>query len=274
MDEKTPLIFVSSIVANSPYNSDNNEKDNDPRPKQVVPNNGDNDNDDNDSSDLFQYSMGDNDQQQCCDGGCCCHHVDGCWKWYNTMIEKRPLLVKCITATCILSCADLLAQMIEKIEEEEEHNSNYNPNSNSLRTNHTTLSSYSDVSYPSNCSPINRIIFFFDWDRMIRYGLIGFMGAPWSHYYFYYLDYYFPSSRVVLRHPTLSSSSSCCTATTFIKVIIDQFIQAPLLLAIMIITLSALQGNTIVGVRNEMQISYISSLIANCTCVFCLLFAI
>jgi peroxisomal membrane protein 2 len=78
------------------------------------------------------------------------------------------------------------------------------------------------------------------------------MGAPWSHYYFHYLDTYIP--------PTPEPF----TQTTAVKVFIDQFIQAPILLALMISLLSIMKGTGVDGVKTDMGDNYGASLIANC----------
>jgi hypothetical protein len=91
-----------------------------------------------------------------------------------------------------------------------------------------------------------------DWPRAARFGAFGLFGAPWSHYYFYCLDTVLP--------PTPKPF----TRTTAVKVFIDQFIQAPILLALMISSLSIMKGAGIDGVRNDMGSNYVRSLIANC----------
>lgn len=91
-----------------------------------------------------------------------------------------------------------------------------------------------------------------DWPRVSRFGVFGLLGAPWSHYYFQYLDTCLP--------PTPEPF----TRTTALKVFIDQFIQAPILLAFMISSLSIMKGTGFEGVVKDMGDNYIMSLIANC----------
>jgi hypothetical protein len=50
-----------------------------------------------------------------------------------------------------------------------------------------------------------------------------------------------------------------------VKVLIDQFIQAPLLLAIMIIALSLMKGDGFQGAKVAMGQTFLNALIANCT---------
>ncbi|GAX22362.1 peroxisomal membrane protein 2 [Fistulifera solaris] len=90
-----------------------------------------------------------------------------------------------------------------------------------------------------------------DWLRVARFGAIGFFGAPWSHYYFSFLDHYLPPTEKPF------------TRRTFVKVLIDQFIQAPILLLLMISGLSLLQLNGIEGVKKSVRDTFWTSLVAN-----------
>jgi hypothetical protein len=152
------------------------------------------------------------------------------WKEYNRLLESNPIEVKAITATFILSFADFIAQVIEHV-------------TTSISTNPTT----------NNIDHDN--VFLFDWLRTIRFGVFGCIGAPWSHFYFFYLDKYLP--------PT----DNPCTVTTAIKVFIDQFIQAPILLALMISSLSLMSGVGLNGMKYDLRSNYVDSLIANCKSV-------
>lgn len=108
-----------------------------------------------------------------------------------------------------------------------------------------------------------------DWPRTARFGVFGLLGAPWAHYYFYYLDLYLP--------PTPQP----WTRTTLVKLLIDQGVQAPLLLAFIICALSIMRGEGIDGAILEMKETYVGALYANCTCgarlavlALCLLFPV
>ena len=92
----------------------------------------------------------------------------------------------------------------------------------------------------------------FDWPRCARFAAFGLFGAPWSHYYFHWLDKCLP--------PTPNP----WTITTLQKVFIDQFIQAPILLAIMICALSLMKGEGLGGLKRDMSNSFLGALIANC----------
>jgi hypothetical protein len=152
------------------------------------------------------------------------------WGYYLVAIDTYPIVTKCVTATIILSLADVVAQIIEFIR------------------------SSSTIVQP-------RMI---DILRTMRFGLLGLLGAPWSHYYFYYLDYYLP--------PSISSDKYYpFTLRTIIKVAIDQCVQAPILLAIMILVLGCLKGgvfsNCIHEARHDISTTFMTSLIANCTII-------
>lgn len=93
----------------------------------------------------------------------------------------------------------------------------------------------------------------FDYVRAIRFGAFGFLGTPWAHYYYFFLDKYFP--------PT-EEPFSC---VTLLKLFIDQGIQAPSLLALIISLLALLKGTGLSGVKMDMKANYVHTLIANCT---------
>lgn len=90
-----------------------------------------------------------------------------------------------------------------------------------------------------------------DWIRAIRFGMFGLVGAPWAHYYFYFLDAWLPPTEKPF------------TWTTFFKLLIDQGLQAPALLAIMISALAILKGEGWEGVEKDMSDNYWTALIAN-----------
>jgi hypothetical protein len=90
-----------------------------------------------------------------------------------------------------------------------------------------------------------------DWPRAARFGAFGLLGAPWTHYYFYYLDKGLP--------PTPEPF----TRTTFMKVFLDQFIQAPAMLVVIICLLSLMKFEGFEGMKTSMRDNYVTSLIAN-----------
>ncbi len=97
-----------------------------------------------------------------------------------------------------------------------------------------------------------RTVFDYDWIRAMRFGAVGLFGAPWSHYYFYWLDHYLPPSNEPF------------TKRTALKVFIDQFVQAPILLAIMIFALSLMKGKGLDAAKEDLSNTFMESLIANC----------
>lgn len=140
-------------------------------------------------------------------------HVKSHWNSYVSIVERRPLVTKSITATFILGGADLCAQGLEHA---------------------------------------RGVASSLDWPRAARFACFGLFGAPWSHYYFHWLDTCIPPS------------DQPCSQTTLVKVFIDQFIQAPILLAIMISMLSIMKGQGFQGVENDMHDNFVNALIANC----------
>jgi peroxisomal membrane protein 2 len=90
-----------------------------------------------------------------------------------------------------------------------------------------------------------------DWPRAARFGMFGLLGAPWAHYFYFYLDKVLPPTEKPF------------TKTTLLKVCIDQGVQAPALLALMISTISILKGTGLQGVREDLARNYWTSLLAN-----------
>ncbi|CAJ1966448.1 unnamed protein product [Cylindrotheca closterium] len=87
--------------------------------------------------------------------------------------------------------------------------------------------------------------------RVARFGFFGLAGAPWTHYYYGWLDTVLPPT----QNPW--------TWTTAIKVVIDQFLQAPALLAVMIMGMALMEGRGISGVTVDMENQYVEALIKN-----------
>lgn len=89
--------------------------------------------------------------------------------------------------------------------------------------------------------------------RTLRFGVFGLVGAPWSHYYYDYLDSILP--------PTVEPF----TFTTLKKVLVDQFIQAPVLLGFILIGLDIMEAHGMRTIRQDFQHHYWDTLLANCT---------
>jgi peroxisomal membrane protein 2 len=139
------------------------------------------------------------------------------WRRYNDALERRPLLVKSVTALIILGSGDLCGQGLERI-----------------------LGTASGAGGGG-----------VDWPRAGRFGMFGLVGAPWAHYFYYYLDRFLPPTEKPF------------TRTTLLKVCIDQGIQAPILLALMISTISLLKGTGWSGVLEDLGRNYWTALLAN-----------
>ena len=87
------------------------------------------------------------------------------WSNYYEGLEKRPLLVKSITAFVLMGLADCFAQIVERIKED------------GIGTTSTTVT-----------TGLHNM----DWLRTLRFAIFGLVGAPWTHYYYYWLDTVLP----------------------------------------------------------------------------------
>jgi peroxisomal membrane protein 2 len=146
---------------------------------------------------------------------------------YLTALESDPLLVKSITAGVILGAADLSGQAIQQ----------------SL-----LLSSVKDDSGNDTSNGGKEV----DIPRFVRFAFFGFiLQAPWNHYYYQYLDNALP--------PTVDPFST----TTAIKVVIDQFVQAPLFTILIFGFLGVLEGKTIYEIKKQLDDDYVDTMLAN-----------
>ena len=75
------------------------------------------------------------------------------WALYFEALQRRPLLVKSITAVILMGCSDLLAQGVEHLR---------------------------GIGGP------------LDWMRVSRFTVFGLIGSPWTHYYYDWLDAVLP----------------------------------------------------------------------------------
>jgi len=90
-----------------------------------------------------------------------------------------------------------------------------------------------------------------DWPRMLRFGCFGLMGAPWSHCFYHWLDSVLP--------PTERPFSK----TNIFKVFLDQFVQAPLLLALIIVALAVMKFERVSQIEQDLHDNYLDTLYAN-----------
>jgi len=145
------------------------------------------------------------------------------WASYNVALEEQPLITKSITAGIILGAADLAGQALER----------------SLKNN--------DENSETSSSPA-----VVDFARVGRFALFGLvLQAPWNHFYYQILDSALP--------PTVDPF----TATTGIKVLIDQFIQAPIFTIIIFYFLGILEGKTMDMVYEQLKKDYGDTMQAN-----------
>jgi len=128
------------------------------------------------------------------------------WTSYNNALVASPLITKSVTSGVILGCADLAGQVIQ-------NNANISDG----------ISSGSEIQ--------KHQAFQVDWSRAGRFAFFGFiLQAPWNHFYYLMLDGALP--------PTEDPFSS----TTAIKVMIDQFIQAPIFTVVIFGFFGTLEG--------------------------------
>ena len=156
------------------------------------------------------------------------------WTRYQQSVERNPFLVKSITAFFILALGDICGQGVEHWMA-----GISSSGSNGSTSIHTSTMTTAGV----------------DWIRTARFGLFGLFGAPSAHLYFYYLDAFLP--------PTPDQP---CSGTTLVKLAIDQGIQAPAALALMVAVLAILKGTGWTGVVTDMHDNYWNALLANCKC--------
>ncbi|CAN0151153.1 unnamed protein product [Pylaiella littoralis] len=92
------------------------------------------------------------------------------------------------------------------------------------------------------------------WDgaRTLRWLFFGFaVQAPWNHFFYVFLDGALP--------PTPDPLST----TTAVKVLIDQFVQAPIFTIVIFGVLGLLEGKTVEDIREQLDQDYKSTMLAN-----------
>ena len=91
-----------------------------------------------------------------------------------------------------------------------------------------------------------------NWLRAARFAFFGLvLQAPWNHFYYLLLD------------GALPPTPDPFTSTTLIKVIIDQFIQAPIFTVLIFYFLGLLEGKSFENVQNQLDRDYKDTMIAN-----------
>jgi hypothetical protein len=102
-------------------------------------------------------------------GGSCVMRV---WGAYYGALGRWPLLIKSITALILMALADFFAQMVEHLHR---------------------------ISYDS----------WVDILRMLRFGVFGLVGAPWTHYYYAWLDRTLPPTPQPWTMTTAGEKKPC-----------------------------------------------------------------
>ena len=88
--------------------------------------------------------------------------------------------------------------------------------------------------------------------RVARFAFFGLvLQAPWNHFYYLLLD------------GALPPTEDPFTATTGIKVIIDQFIQAPIFTVLIFAFLGALEGKNADAIKKQLDDDYVDTMLAN-----------
>jgi peroxisomal membrane protein 2 len=91
-----------------------------------------------------------------------------------------------------------------------------------------------------------------DFARTARFAFFGLvLQAPWNHFYYQFLDGAIP--------PTPEP----WTTTTGIKVVIDQFIQAPVFTVLIFAFLGFLEGKSASAIKQQLDEDYVDTMLAN-----------
>lgn len=92
-----------------------------------------------------------------------------------------------------------------------------------------------------------------DMARTLRFAFFGLvLQAPWNHFYYLLLD------------GALPPTEEPWTATTGIKVVIDQFVQAPIFTVLIFAFLGFLEGKNLEAVKKQLDDDYTDTMLANC----------
>lgn len=92
-----------------------------------------------------------------------------------------------------------------------------------------------------------------NWARVSRFAIFGLvLQAPWNHFYYQVLDGKIP--------PTEDPFS----ATNMIKIVIDQFVQAPVFTVLIFVFLGLLEGKATAEIQSQLKKDYKDTIIANC----------
>lgn len=97
-----------------------------------------------------------------------------------------------------------------------------------------------------------------DFARAARFSVFGLvLQAPWNHFYYNILDSQIP--------PTEDPFSQ----TNIVKIVIDQFIQAPVFTVLIFAFLGFLEGKQLDDIKKQLQNDYPDTIVANCEWTWC-----
>jgi len=100
----------------------------------------------------------------------------------------------------------------------------------------------------SKDDPISEI----DFARFARFAFFGLvLQAPWNHFYYILLD------------GALPPTPDPFTTTTATKVVIDQFVQAPIFTVLIFAFLGALEGKSLEAIQKQLDEDYANTMVAN-----------
>ncbi|KAL7566652.1 hypothetical protein ACA910_017718 [Epithemia clementina (nom. ined.)] len=145
------------------------------------------------------------------------------WTSYNAALEESPLLVKSVTAAVILGTGDLAGQALEAVR-----------GGNDSTNDATQKDGGVDVA------------------RALRFAVFGLvLQAPWNHFYYLLLDGAMPPTEEPF------------TSTNFVKVVIDQFVQAPIFTVLIFVFLGILEGKQLESIQKQLETDYKETIVAN-----------
>ncbi|KAL7562196.1 hypothetical protein ACA910_013453 [Epithemia clementina (nom. ined.)] len=145
------------------------------------------------------------------------------WTSYNAALEESPLLVKSVTAAVILGTGDLAGQALEAVR-----------GGNDSTNDATQKDGFVDVA------------------RALRFAVFGLvLQAPWNHFYYLLLDGAIPPTEEPF------------TSTNFVKVVIDQFVQAPIFTVLIFVFLGILEGKQLESIQKQLETDYKETIVAN-----------
>ena len=91
-----------------------------------------------------------------------------------------------------------------------------------------------------------------DIGRFLRFAFFGFiLQAPWNHFYYLLLD------------GALPPTEDPFTTTTGVKVVIDQFVQAPIFTVLIFGFLGLLEGKSVEDIKMQLEEDYTDTMVAN-----------